>query len=189
MAGAKGDGRMIEMTVDSIRVSLVNYQRVVILKEKDAERLLPIWIGSNEADAIAIRLQNVSVARPLTHDLLKSVIEQLGGKVDHILVNDLADDVFYARIVLDFSGHKEEVDSRPSDAIALAVRCAAKIFVAEAVLERAGVTPEADKESDEHATEGLSQTKEDEIKKLAAFRDFINTLDLDSLGPGEGGKS
>ncbi|MCL5111177.1 MAG: bifunctional nuclease family protein [Chloroflexi bacterium] len=180
---------MIEMTVDSIRVSLVNYQRVVILKQKDADRLLPIWIGSNEADAIAIRLQNVAVARPLTHDLLKSAIEQLGGKVQHILVNDLSDDVFYARIVLDVNGRQEEVDSRPSDAIALAVRCDAKIYVAASVLERAGVTPEADKEPDEHAAEGLSQTKDDEIKKLAAFRDFINTLDLDSLGPGEGGKS
>lgn len=180
---------MIEMVVDSIRVSLVNYQRVVILREKDAVRLLPIWIGSNEADAIAIRLQNISVARPLTHDLLKSVIDQLGAQVKHILVSELSEDVFYARVVLEVDGHQQEVDSRPSDAIALAVRCGARIFVAESVLEKAGVLPDADKETDEHAAEGLSQVKDDEMKKLAAFRDFINTLDLDNLGRGESGKS
>jgi uncharacterized protein len=174
---------MIEMVVDSIRVSLVNYQRVVVLKEKDSERYLPIWIGASEADAIAIRLQNIAVARPLTHDLLKSMIEHLGGKVQRILVTDLADDVFYARIVLAFGERLEEIDSRPSDAIALAVRTSAPIFVADGVLEKAGVSPEAETE-DEHAEEGLSTVKEEEVKKLAAFRDFIDTLDLDNLGRG-----
>jgi bifunctional DNase/RNase len=183
---------MIEVVVDSIRVSLVNYQRVVILKEKYADRYLPIWIGSNEADAIAIRLQNISVARPLTHDLLKSTLDQLGAEITQVLVSDLADDVFYARITIRVDGREVEIDARPSDAIALAVRTSAPIFVAETVLDRAGVLPEAEKEEEKGAVssgEGMSVPKEDEITKLAAFRDFINTLDLDNLGKGEGDKS
>ena len=95
---------MVEMMVDSIRVSLMNYQRVVILKEAHSNRYLPIWIGPAEADAIAVRLQEVSVARPLTHDLLSSVITALGGTVASIIVNDLSNDTFYARIMLDVDG-------------------------------------------------------------------------------------
>ena len=88
---------MLEMTIDSIRVSPMNYQRVVILKEKDSDRYLPIWIGPAEADAIAVKLQDLSVPRPLTHDLLRTVIDNLGGAVQHILVNDLQNDTFYAQ--------------------------------------------------------------------------------------------
>ena len=113
---------MKELSIESIRLSLTNYQRVVILREKDSDRYLPIWIGSAEADAIAVRLQDVSVARPMTHDLLRMLIEQLGGRVAYIVVNDLANDTYFARIVLDVNGETVEVDSRPSDAIALAVR-------------------------------------------------------------------
>src|SRR5438046_10174504 len=102
------------MTIESIRVSLMNYQRVVILREKDAERYLPIWIGPAEADAIAVRLQEVSVARPLTHDLLTSMIEQLGGAVRAVVVNDLSNDTFFARIHIEQNGQLIEVDSRPS---------------------------------------------------------------------------
>jgi len=183
---------MIEVVVDSIRVSLVNYQRVVILKEKNADRYLPIWIGQSEADAIAIRLQNISVARPLTHDLIKSLLEHLGAKVKQVVVTDLADDVFYARIVVEVNGRREEIDARPSDAIALAVRTSSPIFVAESVLEKAGVLPEAEKaetEGEGNPGEKVSKTNEEELNKLAAFRDFINTLDLDNLGRGESDKS
>ncbi len=91
---------MIEMTIDSIRVSLMNYQRVVILKEKTAERYLPIWIGPAEADAIAVKLQGVNVPRPLTHDLLHSVIDTLGATLDSIVVNDLKNDTFFAKLIL-----------------------------------------------------------------------------------------
>src|SRR5512137_412841 len=105
---------MIEMAIDSIRVSLMNYQRVVILKEKVAERYLPIWIGPAEADAIAVKLQGVTVPRPLTHDLLVSVIESLGAIVNSIIVNDLKNDTFYARVILDVDRKLVEVDSRPS---------------------------------------------------------------------------
>src|SRR5438270_12202022 len=99
------------MTIESIRVSLMNYQRVVILKEKNADRYLPIWIGPAEADAIAVQLQEVPVARPLTHDLLRSVIQALGADVRSIVVNDLTNDTFFARIVLDVSGRHVEIDS------------------------------------------------------------------------------
>ena len=107
---------MIEMTIDSIRVSLMNYQRVVILKEKSSDRYLPIWIGPAEADAIAVKLQGVSVPRPLTHDLLNSVIDTLGAAINSIIVNDLKNDTFYAKVILDADGKQIEVDSRPSDA-------------------------------------------------------------------------
>jgi len=114
---------MVEMVIDSIRVSLMNYQRVVILKERDANRYLPIWIGSPEADAIAVKLQDVAVPRPLTHDLLGSVIAELGAIVDHVIVSDLSDDTFFAKLVLNVNdGPQREIDCRPSDAIALAVR-------------------------------------------------------------------
>jgi len=130
---------VIEMVIESIRVSLMNYQRVVILKEKDTERYLPIWIGPAEADAIAVRLQEVQVARPLTHDLLRSVIEALGATVHYIVVTDLANDTFYARVILSVDGRTLEIDSRPSDAIALAVRVQVPIYAEEAVLDKAGV--------------------------------------------------
>jgi bifunctional DNase/RNase len=160
---------MIEVKVDSIRASLMSEHRVVILKDLEAERFLPIWIGRYEAEAIAIRLQNIDVPRPLTHDLLKNAIGELGGEIAHILVNDLRNDTFYAKISVSMNGETVEIDSRPSDAIALAVRSGATIYVEEDVMARAGIVPEDD------VTEGAD---EDE---LSAFRDFIDTLDLDDL--------
>jgi len=130
---------MIEMLIDSIRVSLMNYQRVVILKEKDSDRYLPIWIGPAEADAIAVKLQDVTVPRPLTHDLLRSVIDVLGATVSSIVVSELKNDTFYAKIVLSVDGGQMEVDSRPSDALALAVRANVPIFAEEVVLDKAGI--------------------------------------------------
>lgn len=167
---------MVEMVIESIRVSLINYQRVVILKEKSADRYLPIWIGPAEADAIAIELQEVTVGRPLTHDLLRSVITQLGAQVHSIVVNDLSNDTFFARIIMDSSGKHIEVDSRPSDAIALAVRVKVPIFAEESVLERAGITLNPQGE------DGEAGLDEKEIEKLSAFRDFINSLDLEDFG-------
>ncbi len=134
---------MIEMNIDSIRVSLMNYQRVVILKEKSAERYLPIWIGPAEADAIAVKLQGANVPRPLTHDLLRSVIDSLGATVKFILVNDLRSDTFYAKIVLNVDCKQIEIESRPSDALALAVRAEVPIYADEAVLEKAAITVRA----------------------------------------------
>ena len=114
---------MQEMQIDSIRVSLMNYQRVVILKERNTDRYLPIWIGTPEADAIAVKLQDVSVPRPLTHDLLRSVISTLGASVQHVVVADLTSDTFFAKLVIQLpDGTTTDVDCRPSDAIAVAVR-------------------------------------------------------------------
>lgn len=175
---------LVEMVVESVRVNLQTYQRVVVLKEKASERYLPIWIGNPEADAIVIQLQNVPVPRPQTHDLLKSVIGELGAKVTRIIVNNLENDVFYAQVFIDIDGKHVEIDSRPSDAIALAVRVQAPIFADATVLEKAGValdgdTPTAEAEA---SAETPPAVREEEMKKLSVFRDFINTLDLDDLG-------
>jgi bifunctional DNase/RNase len=164
---------MIEVTIDSIRVSLMTQHRVVVLRETDSDRYLPIWIGPFEADAITIQLQGVQVPRPLTHDLLKSIIRELGVKVSHVLVNELRNDTFFARIVVDVNGKSMEIDSRPSDAIALAVRVGAPIFVSEQVMGLASITPE--EELSEEAT------TEEEAAGLDAFRDFVDSLDLDDL--------
>jgi bifunctional DNase/RNase len=158
----------------------MNYQRVVILREKDADRYLPIWIGPAEADAIAVRLQDVSVARPLTHDLLRNAIEQLGGRVAYIVVNDLANDTFFARIVLDVNGETVEIDSRPSDAIALAVRVEVPIYAEEGVLDAAGVVLDEEGQPQGAADgEGAGKpTDPAELERLGAFKDFIEGLDL-----------
>ena len=187
----KEDGRaMLEMVIDSIRVSLMNYQRVVILKEKDSDRYLPIWIGPAEADAIAVKLQDISVPRPLTHDLLRSVIDTLGAAISHILVSDLESDTFYAKITINVNGKSVEVDSRPSDAIALAVRAQAPIYVEEKVLEKAGIL--MDKETGKPLLPGEAadapeggkprEVREDELRQMSAFTDFINSLDLEDFG-------
>jgi bifunctional DNase/RNase len=184
---------LIEMTIDSIRVSLMNYQRVVILKEKveegvedeGAKRYLPIWIGPAEADAIAVKLQSVSVPRPLTHDLLHAVIDTLGAKINYIIVSDLKNDTFYAKIILNVDGAQVEVDSRPSDALALAVRAEVTIYAEEAVLDKAGIL--LDKETGKPIPEEREpggkgrKVSEEEMKRLSAFYDFINTLDLDDF--------
>ena len=168
------------MTIESIRVSLMNYQRVVILKEKGSDRYLPIWIGPAEADAIAVQLQDVAVARPLTHDLLRSLIDTLGAQVNHILVNDLSNDTFYARIVLDVNGGSMEIDSRPSDAIALAVRAKVPIFAEESVLAKAGVMLDKDGETVERV-EQPAKIDPAELERMSAFKDFIESLDLDDF--------
>jgi len=177
---------MIEMTIDSIRVSLMNYQRVVILKEKMARRYLPIWIGPAEADAIAVKLQGVTVPRPLTHDLLSSVIGSLGATIDSIIVSDLKSDTFYAKIILNIDGEQVEIDSRPSDALALAVRADVPIYADEAVLDKAGIL--LDEETGKPVLEETGEVdakdkkvSEEEMKKMSAFYDFINTLDLDDF--------
>lgn len=159
---------MIEVKVDSIRASLMSEHRVVILKDLNAERYLPIWIGPYEAEAIALRLQNREVARPLTHDLLHNVITELGGQVSHITVTTLRNDTFYGLITVSLNGQRVEIDSRPSDAIALAVRANVPILVDEDVMTEAGIIPEQD----------IGETED---KELSAFRDFIDKLDLDDL--------
>ena len=178
---------MIEMSIDSIRVSMMNYQRVVILKEKESDRYLPIWIGPAEADAIAIKLQGVTSPRPLTHDLLESIISNLGASVNSVIVNDLQNDTFYAKLILDVNGGQLELDSRPSDAMAIAIRTDSPIFADESVLDRAGIL--VDTETGKPITQGRDEKKkasEEELKSLSAFQDFIDTLNLEDLGQSQG---
>lgn len=174
---------MIEMNIEGVRMSLTNYQRVVILKDKTSGRYLPIWIGPAEADAIAVHLQEVPVARPLTHDLLSTVITTLGGTVKSVIVNDLNNDTFYARILVDVDGRHIEIDSRPSDAIALAVRVSVPIYAEESVLEKAGVLWDPETGKAQFATEQKAgqPVGEEELRRLSAFRDFIETLDLEDF--------
>lgn len=179
---------MIEMTVDSIRVSMVNYRRVVILKEKESERYLPIWIGPSEADAIAVKLQGVNLPRPMTHDLLGNVIEQLGARVNSIIVNDLKNDTFFAKIILSVDGGEMEIDCRPSDAMALAVRVNVPIYADESVLDKASIVLDKEsgapmkEEGEELVTnEDGRSVSEDELGRMSAFKDFIDTLDLEDF--------
>jgi bifunctional DNase/RNase len=168
---------MVEMIIESIRVSLMNYQRVVILKEKLADRYLPIWIGPAEADAIAVKLQGVTVQRPLTHDLLCSTIDALGATVESIIISDLKNDTFYAKIILNVGGGQMEVDSRPSDALALAVRAEVPIYTEEVVLDKAGII--LDRETGKPVSQ--EEVSDEELKGMSAFTDFINTLDLEDF--------
>ena len=176
---------MLEMSIDSIRVSLMNYQRVVILRVKASDQYLPIWIGAPEADSIALKLQDVSVPRPMTHDLLGTVITSLGATIDHIVVSDLSDDTFFAKIVLQRNGTMTEVDCRPSDAIALAVRARAPIYADADVVQRAGVKMDAETGTPVVPGEGDEEPRplrEEELRSLSAFKDFVETLDVEDLG-------
>jgi hypothetical protein len=164
---------MIEVAIDSVRVSLMSQHRVVILKDLGSDRYLPIWIGACEADAITIELQGVEVARPFTHDLLKSVVTELGAKIKSVLINDLRNEVFYAQIVLEVGGRRMEIDSRPSDALALAVRAKVPIFIDESVMDKAAITPEED------IAEGPAG---DSSLTRSPFKDLIDGLDLDDFG-------
>ncbi|MCS6841674.1 MAG: bifunctional nuclease family protein [Roseiflexus sp.] len=183
---------MIRVTVDSIRVSLLTQHRVVVLREADSRRYLPIWIGAFEADAIALAMQGHEPQRPMTHDLLKSVFTELGSTISHIVINDIQDSTFYARIVVEQGGHTIEIDARPSDAIALAVRADAPIYVETHVFEAAGVlfdeeeTTAADAQSTSASRPLVGATEADEPETdtandegLSLFRDFINSLDID----------
>jgi len=179
---------MIEMVIDSIRVSLMNYQRVVILREKVAERYLPIWIGPAEADAISIKLQGATVLRPLSHDLLHSVIDALGATLNSVVINELRSDTFYAKIILNVDGGQMEVDSRPSDALTLAVRAEVPIYVEETVLDKASILLEKEtgkpvlREGETGKVRGKGKkVSDEEMRRMSAFTNFINTLDLGDL--------
>ena len=140
---------MIELNLVGVRVELPTNQPIVLLKERDGERYLPIWIGAVEATAIAFALQGVVTARPMTHDLLKSVLEEVGVNVDMISINELREGTFYSSIRLSLNGANFEVSSRPSDAIALAVRTGVPIFASEEVIEEASITIRDDEEETE----------------------------------------
>src|SRR5688572_22649868 len=133
------DDALIEMVVESVRVHMLSSRHVVILKESGRERYLPIWIGPWEASSIAMRLQGLTPERPLTHDLFATTLEELGASVERVVISELAEETYHARIFFELDGRTIEVDSRPSDALALAVRVSVPVFAAEDVLDQAGL--------------------------------------------------
>src|SRR5256885_8960381 len=185
---ARMDPRMknlIEVSVDSIRIHMPTAQHLVILKEKEADRYLPIWIGSFEAQAIATKISGNTLGRPLTHDLMATAFGDLAISIRRIVVTRLADQVFYARLYVKQNGRDLDFDARPSDAIALAVRVECPIFVATEVMDTAGIIPEAD-EIDGDKEKGETTVVDEE--RLAVFRDFVNSLDLPELPDEPGAK-
>jgi hypothetical protein len=167
---------MIEVKIEAIRVNLIGSHRVIILKQLNSERYLPIWIGQAEADSITIQLTETKVARPLTHDLVLALVEKMGATVQYIVVNDMQTEVFYAQVVLKPAGNGKEsakdivIDSRPSDAIALAVRARCPIYIEDAIMDEHGHIPE-------ESVTAATVADED----LGAFKDFLGSLDLDDL--------
>jgi bifunctional DNase/RNase len=169
---------MIEVEIDSVRVSLTNQQRIVILKDISQERYLPIWIGLYEAEAITIALQEIQVARPQTHDLLKALIKSLNARLIRVEVKSLSDDVFYGNLVIEVNGQQQNVDCRPSDALALAARMDVPIMVDEDVMEQAGIIPEEDMISAD------SQEFDEDLEEdnLEVFEDFLKNFEQNDLG-------
>ena len=175
---------MRELEIESIRVRQETQQRAVVLRVKDSDLFLPIFVGHFEVEAIRLKLMDVEVQRPMTHDLLDDVIGNLGGSVKSIVVSELKDDTFYAKILVDYNNTIIEIDSRPSDAIALAVRTYAPIYAEDDVVDKAGVNLDAEVEEAKATPNNRQQTPvdEDELQSLSAFTDFIDTLDLEDLG-------
>jgi len=133
---------IVEVVIDSVRVSLMSPQRVVVLRQTDVERYLPIWVGPYEAESITVALQEVEISRPLTHDLLKNLFTLFNGKILRVEIVALKEDIFYGNIVAETDGKIINIDSRPSDAIALAVRAHVPVLVSQAVMDEAGIVPE-----------------------------------------------
>jgi bifunctional DNase/RNase len=170
---------MVEAVIEAIRVNVINDNHVVVLKEVDGPRVVPIWITNEVANAIALVLQGAEVPRPLTHDLLRSVIEELGGTVSRVIVNDIKDSIFYALIEIESSRGRVQIDSRSSDAIALAVRTRSPIFVEDHVMDQAGFTMQTEAPDVEEDRPAAVQSDPVDTERLSVFRDFVNNLDLD----------
>ena len=198
--------RLVEMVIESVRVHMLSNRHVVILKDTDGDRYLPIWIGAWEASAIAMRLQGLTAERPLTHDLFAAALERLGVRVTRVVISELADETYHARLHMERDGVMVEVDSRPSDALALAVRAEVQIFADEEVLAQAALAADPDEAADDDLTPDDDPGAEGEAgdrprrrrpplesvgdapadPRLDMFRDFVNSLEVD---PGKGGES
>lgn len=156
---------MVELTVVGVRLEVPSNQPLVLLRELSGERFLPIWIGPWEANAIAMALQGIEPPRPMTHDLMREILEALEATVNRVVVTELREGTFYAVIDLSYNSKRQEISSRPSDAIALAVRTGTKIYAEEEVLEAAGVTiPE--------------EQEEEEIEKFRSFLEQVKPEDF-----------
>jgi bifunctional DNase/RNase len=181
---------VIEVVVAGLGIAAPSSAPMLLLKEREGERVLPISIGPNEAQAIAMPLQGMRAPRPLTHDVFTDVIASLGGHLHRVEVTQLSENgTFHARLVLEQAGQEQSVDIRPSDAVALAVRTETPIYVAEAVLDQAGIVPE---EALAAAGSPESSSEESPVEidesKLTPFKEFIESLDIDDLGKGQGGE-
>lgn len=179
---------MVEVVIDSVRVSLTNQQRIVVLREVNVDRYLPIWIGPYEAEAITIALQEIEVARPQTHDLLKSLLKALNARLLRVEVINLREDVFFGSLVVETNGDIINIDSRPSDALALAARVHVPILVARDVLDVAGIIPEQEVEEDVGSSEGEEEAAGKEKaseERLSVFEDFMQQIDLNDFPPSE----
>lgn len=174
---------MIEVTIDSVRVSLMSPQRVVVLRQTDTERFVPIWVGPYEAEAITVALQEIEMIRPLTHDLLKNLFGTFNAKIKRVEIISLSEEIFFGNIVAETNGKEINIDSRPSDALALAVRAHVPIFVHQSVLDEAGITPETDLQHDGSDSDDtpLKLSEEEGSERLSIFEDFIDQLDLGKL--------
>ena len=187
--------RLVEVVVESVRVHMPSSRHVVILKETERERYLPIWIGPWEASAIAMRLQGLTPERPLTHDLFASTLEELGVTIGQVVITALAEETYHARLFLETDGRIVELDSRPSDALALAVRAGVRIYAAESVLDAAGLGQDATP-LDEDAERAIGSTTRPENigewppdPRLDVFREFVNSIDEMPGEGAEGGRS
>ena len=163
---------MVEVVIDSIRVSLMSQQRVVILREVNSDRYLPIMVGIYEAEHLTLALQDVEVSRPLTYDLFVNILDSLGAQVIHVEVVSLKDETYFGNIVISLNGSLHNVDSRPSDAMNLAVRLQVPIFVSDEVLEEAGLIPEED----------ISESAlydEVESDRLSIFENYLEQIEPD----------
>jgi bifunctional DNase/RNase len=195
---------LVEMVIESVRVHMLSNRHVVILKDPEGDRYLPIWIGAWEASAIAMRLQGLAAERPLTHDLFAAALDRLGVRVERVVINELSDETYHARIHLERDGVQVEVDARPSDALALAVRAEVPIYAADEVLAQAALAADPDEEAgaeDEDADdegEGSERPRRRRAPieqvgnapadpRLEMFRDFINSLEVDPNAGGESG--
>lgn len=174
---------MIEVQIDSVRVHLMTPQRLVVLKQKNSERYLPIWVGPYEAEAITVALQEVEMSRPLTHDLLNNVFGAFNARVARIEIVKLQNDIFYGNIIAEVNGKEVHIDSRPSDAIALSVRAHVPILVHPSVMDEAGIMPEENlpEDGEKPARSEPAPLSEEGSARLSVFEDFLGKLDLDTL--------
>jgi bifunctional DNase/RNase len=181
---------MIEVAIDSVRVSLMSPQRLVVLRQMDQERFLPIWVGPYEAEAITVALQEVEMVRPLTHDLLKNVFGSFDARIIRVEIVALRDEIYFGNIVAEADGKTINIDSRPSDAIALAVRAHVPVLVHLSVMDEAGITPEQDITAPTPPAP-LAQRPvspagagEGSDERLSIFEDFLSQLDEPPKGNG-----
>jgi uncharacterized protein len=172
--------KLIEVKIDSLRVSLTNQQRIIVLKQVDGDRFLPIWIGPYEAEAITIALQEIEVSRPQTHDLIKNTITSLEAQLTKVIIKSLKDDIFYGELIIESNGKELKVDSRPSDAIAIAVRAHVPIMVSAKVMDDASIIPEeVDPDEDLDNDFSDSEPESDQMisgkDRLSIFESYLET--------------